>query len=63
MDGLTAIKNAWCMMNEHKVKLFLLNCRFIGWAILSVLTFGIGFIWLIPYMKASITIFFFKKER
>ena len=45
-------------MNGKKWKLFCLHFSFIGWAILSVLTFGIGFLFLMPYMQASITAFY-----
>ncbi|MEQ1561498.1 MAG: DUF975 family protein [Nitrospira sp.] len=41
------------MMMGYKWKLFCLGFRFFGWAILAVLTFGIGFIWLIPYMQVA----------
>ena len=46
------------IMNGKKWKLFCLHFSFIGWAILSVLTFGIGFLFLMPYMQASITAFY-----
>lgn len=41
------------MMNGHKFRLFLLDLGFIGWAILCILTFGIGFFWLQPYIQCS----------
>ena len=37
----------------HKGELFLLDLSFIGWAIVCVFTFGIGYFWLIPYMTAT----------
>lgn len=40
-------------MQGHKWELFVLDLSFIGWAILSGLTLGIGFIWLIPYEQAT----------
>ncbi|MGN0187254.1 MAG: DUF975 family protein [Paludibacteraceae bacterium] len=40
-------------MSGHKMKLFLLDLSFIGWGILCVLTFGIGFLWLAPYISVS----------
>lgn len=36
------------MMDGHKADFFILNLSFIGWAILCVFTFGIGFFWLTP---------------
>ena len=32
---------------------FLLCMSFYGWALLGVFTFGILYIWLIPYMQAT----------
>lgn len=46
------------MMKGHKLDLFLLELSFIGWAFLCVLTLGIGFLWLTPYMQTSISIFY-----
>lgn len=48
-----ALKRSEKMMDGNKWKLFLLKLRFIGWTLLSVLTLGIGFLWLIPYMEIS----------
>ena len=28
-------------------------CRFIGWFILATCTFGVGFLWLVPYVHIS----------
>lgn len=41
------------MMYGHRMELFLLNLSFIGWSILAVLTCGIGFIWLVPYINTA----------
>lgn len=46
------------MMRGHKFDLFYLYLSFIGWGILSMLTCGIGFIWLIPYMQLSVAAFY-----
>jgi hypothetical protein len=46
------------MMKGNKWKMFCLNISFIGWAILGILTLGIGFIWLLPYMEVSIIAFY-----
>ena len=43
------------MMRGHKWELFLLVLSFFGWMILAVITFGIGFLWLAPYMQMTIT--------
>ncbi|MBR2018170.1 MAG: DUF975 family protein [Prevotella sp.] len=48
-----AIEKSMQMMNGHKMDLFLLHLSFIGWAILCLLTMGIGFIFLIPYIYTA----------
>lgn len=46
------------LMDGKRGKLFLLQLSFIGWSILSVFTFGIGFLWLIPYINFAIIAFY-----
>jgi uncharacterized membrane protein len=41
------------MMKGHKFDLFWLYLSFIGWVILCILTFGIGLLWLSPYISAA----------
>jgi uncharacterized membrane protein len=50
---MEAIDKSKKMMYGYKWKYFLLNLGFIGWIFLSILTFGIGFLWLVPYMQVS----------
>jgi uncharacterized membrane protein len=40
-------------MVGHKGEYFLLQLSFIGWALVATLTFGIGFLWLAPYIQAT----------
>ena len=53
-----AIDMSRAMMTGRKFDLFYLHLSFIGWWILSILTFGIGFIWLIPYVLTSQAAFY-----
>lgn len=53
-----AIKKSKKMMYGNKWKLFCLFLRFIGWVILALCTFGIGFLWLMPYMQMSFVKFY-----
>ena len=46
------------MMVGHKWKLFCLWLSFIGWALLCILTLGIGYFWLAPYMQQTETNFY-----
>ena len=53
-----AIEESMRMMNGYKMKLFLLDLSFIGWALLTILTFGIGILFLEPYVSASRAAFY-----
>lgn len=44
-----AITRSRQLMVGHKWQLFVLQLSFIGWAILSGITMGIGQLWLVPY--------------
>lgn len=53
-----AITRSRKLMHGYKWKYFLLQLSFIGWIILSLITLGIGFIWLSPYLRASNAAFY-----
>ena len=53
-----AVQTSKMLMRGYKEKLFWLELSFIGYAFLSVLTCGVGFIFLIPYIKAAQTEFY-----
>ena len=58
MSGLDAITASRKMMKGYKGKLFCLYLSFIGWALLCIPTFGIGYLWLFPYMQLSMANFY-----
>ena len=47
------------MMRGHKGKLFGLDLSFIGWILLGILSLGIGFIWITPYIKTTRAAFYY----
>ena len=53
-----AIDRSRAMMRGHKFDLFWLYLSFIGWFFVCIFTFGIGFIWLIPYMQSADVAFY-----
>ena len=53
-----AINRSKKLMDGHKMDLFILSLTFIGWDILSALTFGIGFLFLNPYRNAAYAAFY-----
>ncbi len=58
IGALDAISRSKRMMMGNKWKLFCLYWRFFGWALLCMLTFGIGFLWLTPYVMVSMAKFY-----
>lgn len=55
---LNSITRSRQLMNGYKGQLFLLDLSFIGWHILAILTLGIGYLWLTPYITATKAAFY-----
>lgn len=53
-----ALKYSWELMDGHKFDFFILMLRFIGWFLLSILTIGIGFFFLVPYYQTTAAKFY-----
>jgi uncharacterized membrane protein len=53
-----ALKKSKIMMEGYKLKLFYLCLRFFLLALLCVLTLGIGFFWLIPFIHITMAKFY-----
>lgn len=45
------------LMDGNKLDYFVLQLSFIGWLILSTLSFGIGLIWLVPYYNMTLAVY------
>ena len=58
IGAMDAIDKSIKMMDGYKWKYFCLGLRFLGWALLCILTLGIGFLWLMPYMQVSMAKFY-----
>lgn len=58
LSGNAAIERSMAMMEGHKMQLFLLALSFIGWGILCLFTLCVGFLWLVPYVQASMAAFY-----
>jgi uncharacterized membrane protein len=58
IGAMDALRKSQKMMNGYKWKYFCLGLRFIGWALLCILTLGIGFLWLMPYIQVSFAKFY-----
>ena len=51
--ALECINESKQMTEGHKAELFVLGLSFIGWILLGVITLGIAYIWVIPYMETT----------
>jgi uncharacterized membrane protein len=58
ISPMQALDKSKAMMNGYKAKLFRLYLRFLGWSLLCILTLGIGFFWLIPWMQVTFAKFY-----
>lgn len=59
MSAEEAVTESKKAMTGKRAGLFWLQLSFIGWAILGAISFGIGFLWIIPYVHCA-TIAFYK---
>ncbi len=53
MSGVDAMKASWNLMKGQKWSYFCLCFRYIGWILLSLITFGILMMWIQPYMYTA----------
>lgn len=53
-----AIERSMAMMKGHKMDYFLLILSFIGWYILGIVSLGIGFLWINPYISRTLAFFY-----
>ncbi len=58
MTAKEAMQVSEKMMVGNKWRLFCLQFSFIGWQLLCILSFGIGFLWLTPYTNAATAAFY-----
>lgn len=58
IGAVEVLKRSAEMMKGYKWKLFCLHLSFIGWYLLGIVTLGIAFIWVGPYIKTANTIFY-----
>ena len=53
MTASECITESRRLMDGHKMNMFVLRLSFIGWDLLCILTFGIGYIFLNPYIQQT----------
>ena len=54
------LKESEMMMKGHKMQLFILHLSFVGWVLLSLLTCGIGLLWVNTYQQTATAVFYEK---
>jgi uncharacterized membrane protein len=52
-----ALRESRAMMRGRKWKYFRLNCRYIGWILLGIVTLGIAFLWVLPMLGSALALF------
>lgn len=57
-NAMAAFRESYHMMKGTKWKLFCTEISFIGWILLGMLSFGVGYLWIIPYMFQTVTVFY-----
>lgn len=58
ISAADAVDRSKQLMTGNRWRLFCLELSFIGWSFLAGLTFGIGFLWLLPYIQIATFVFY-----
>jgi len=58
LEGRDALRRSKTLMKGNRLKLFFLFWRFFGWFLLGVLSLGIGFLWIMPYLATTLGRFY-----
>ena len=58
MSARDVVEKSKELMTGNRWRFFVLNLSFIGWIILAGFTFGIGYLWLAPYMEVTLIKFY-----
>lgn len=56
-DSLVILSKAFKFSKGKKFDLFLFYLSFAGWYLLGILSLGIGFIWIMPYIRIALRIY------
>ncbi len=58
MEGREALKKSKALMAGNRWRLIFLFGRFSGWFLLGILSLGIGFLWIFPYLFTTLSFFY-----
>ncbi len=62
IDTTEAFRSSMTLMRGAKWRLCVMELGFFGWVLLGALSFGIGFLWILPYMNQSLTNFYLEQK-
>jgi len=57
------LKKSWSLMHGYKWNYLVFILSFLPWVILSFFTFGILFVWVIPYIMVSLSLYYEKLNK
>ncbi|WP_026886410.1 DUF975 family protein [Clostridium beijerinckii] len=60
---MECLKQSVSIMRGYKIRLLLLELSFVGWGIISILTFGIGLLWIYPYRQVTLANFYLEIKK
>ena len=55
---INIVKNSWNLMKGHKWNYFVFILSFILWNLLGIITFGVAFIYVLPYLSVSHVLYY-----
>jgi len=58
MTAIESLKESWKLMRGNKGRLFYITLSFMGWGFLAGLSFGIGLLWITPYLNVTSAYFY-----
>ena len=58
VDTGDAFRRSMALTRGAKWRLCVMELSFIGWLLLGALSFGIGYLWILPYMDQTFTNFY-----
>ena len=58
LDIIDTMRRSRTLMKGNKWRFLLLGLSFIGWILLGILTLGIGYLWLFPYIYTTESAFY-----
>ena len=59
MSAMDSLKASWELMKGNKGRLFYISLSFLGLMLLGLLSFGIGMLWVVPYINVTTAYFYF----